>query len=281
MADKDTQQSTTTSGATNPFVDSTVSRVLEGLQNEMGNGTAVFNKPLYTGLSGTTRAGLQNIGTAADAGAGGLGDAFNWARGTVNSGGYNPALSSAQSGIEGYLRESQADAPGYATLRAGVADDTMSGINEAFNASGRFGGGSNVESASKGLGSALAGLDYQNYGDRLSRQLGGNQALAGIGQTAMGNAAGASAAMPSLFSGTLMPGQAQVGAGAIMEADALASRQAENDLFRRQNDSMWDTLGRSTSILAGNAGASGQTQTTTTPTAPWWQTGVSLLGQFI
>jgi hypothetical protein len=228
--------------------------------------------------------------------------AQNAYQGTINSGGYNPALRSAQSGVQQYLRESQADAPGYAALRAKAGQDTLRDINALTTASGRFGSGSHIGKATEELGNVYAGMDMQNYENRLGRMLGGNQALAGIGQTAMGNmsgataglagvgqnamgnlagatsglagvgqtamsnAAGAAGMIPGLFDATLQPGRTQIQAGQMYDADALARRQAENDLFRRRNDAGWTTLERASGILNGNAGAGGDQ-----PDAPWWQ----------
>jgi hypothetical protein len=266
-----TETTTQTSGPTNPMVDSTTTKLLSGLQGQVDKGTAVFDKSLYPGMSGTTTGGIGSLTSAASAGAPGLNNAYGWANGVVNSGGYNPALTSAQTGVQDFLRESRADAPGYAAVRRGVADDTLRDVGSSFLTDGRFGSSVMGESAGEGLGKVLGAMDMQNYENRLGRMLDGNQALAGIGQTAMGNAAGAASAVPSLYGATLMPGQTQIAAGQLLDADALAARQGEDDLFRRQNDSGWSTLGQATSILAGNAGAGTQQQTQTQPTAPWWQ----------
>lgn len=254
----------------NPMVDSTTTKLLGSLQGQMDKGTAVFNQSLYPGMSGQTQQGVNSLMSASGQ-TGGLTTANNWASGVANSGGYNPALSGAQSGVQQYLQESQADAPGYAAMRAKAGDDTLRDVNSMFTGSGRFGSGSHVGTATESLGNVYAGMDNANYESRLGRMLGGNQALAGIGQTAMGNAAGAAGMLPGLYQSGLIPGQTQLAAGQIMDADALARRQGDNDLFRRQNDSGWATLGNSTSILAGNAGNSGTTTTSTQPQAPWWQ----------
>jgi len=304
-----TDTTTTTSGSTNPMVDSTVTKLLTGLQGQMDKGTAVFDKSLYPGMSSTTTGALTHLAKKGFEGADGLDGAYDWANGVVASNGYNPALTSAQSvyrndisrsgynaglssaqqGVQQYLRESQADAPGYAQLRAKAGQDTLRDVSGLFTSSGRFGSGSHVGNATEELGNVYAGMDMQNYENRLGRMLGGNQALAGIaqtahgnvanstaglagvGQSAMNNAAGAAAAVPSLWSSTLLPGQNELAIGQLLDADAQAKLQGENDLFRRSNDSGWDTLGRATSILSGNAGASTQQSSVSTPSAPWWQ----------
>jgi hypothetical protein len=307
------ETTTQTSGSTNPMVDSTVTKLLGGLQTQIDNGTAVFDKSLYPGLSSTTTGALTHLAKKGFEGKGGLDSAYNWANGVVKSGGYNPALTSAQDvyrndisrsgynaglstaqqGVQQYLRESQANAPGYAQLRAKAGQDTLNDVNGIFTGSGRFGSGSHVGNATEELGNVYAGMDMQNYENRLARMLGGNQALAGIaqtahgnvanstaglagvGQTAMGNAAGAAAAVPGLWDATLNPGRNELAVGQLLDADALATRQGENDLFRRSHDAGWTTLGQASSILAGTAGSGQQQTATTTPTAPWWQ---SMLG---
>lgn len=270
-----TQQTTSTTAPTNPAVDATTTKLLNNLQGQVDKGTAVFGQSLYPGISSQTQQGVNSIYNAAG-NTGGLNAANNWAQGAVNSGGYNPALAGAQSGIQQYTDAANANSPLYTAQKRQLIDDVTASTNAAFNASGRYAGGSNVDSLAEGLSSGLISLES----DRLNRQLQGNQALAGIAQTAFGNAAGAAGMLPGLYQAGLMPGQAMLSAGQTLDADALARRQGEADLFERQNNNGWNTLGRASSILAGTAGASGQTTTNVSPTAPWWQTGLSLAGQF-
>lgn len=267
-----TKTETSTTGSTNPMVDQTVTKLLGGLQGQVDKGTAVFEKPLYTGLSSTTQGGINNLYRDSWAGAGGLNDAYGWAKGVVGSGGYNPALREAQSGIQGYLRESQADAPGYAAVRQNAMNDAARDVGSSFLTDGRFGSTVMGDAAGEAIGGVAAQMDMQNYENRLGRMLGGNQALAGIGQTAMGNAGSAAAAIPGLYGATLQPAQTELALGQMLDADALASRQAENDLFRRQNDAGWSTLGQASSILNGTAASGPQQTTQTSPTTPLWQT---------
>ena len=60
--------------------------------------------------------------------------------------------------------------------------------------------------------------------------------------------------------------------GAAQDADSLAGRLADYDLFTRTNDADWEAISRASSILSGTAGASGST---TTNNIPWWS---ALLG---
>lgn len=269
----DVQTGSQESALSSPEMKAAASTIGSQLNTQLRSGVKPYNQPLYTGLSSTTRAGVNSLAESANAGAGGLGDAFGWANGVVNNGGYNDALRGAQSGVQGYLAESQADAPGYAAMRARVADDAGAMANATFTNSGRFGGGTHREGLGEGIGNALAGMDMQNYENRLGRMLGGNQALAGIGQTAMGNAGGAASSMPGLFSGTLLPGQAHLAAGQILDADTLATRQDDARRFDETQNAGWNTLQRGSSIFAGTAPVSG---TTKTESQPWWKVGTGL-----
>lgn len=130
-----------------------------------------------------------------------------------------------------------------------LGDDTLRDVNSMFTSSGRFGSGSHVNTAVGALGDV-------------------NNANIAADRAWQSQAAGM---LPSMYSAGMAPSGIQAGVGAAQDANALAMRQAENDLFRRQNDAGWSTLGQATSILAGNAGAGTQQQSTTTPTAPWWQ----------
>lgn len=444
----------------NDAVDRTTTDLLNRLRTQVGEGTAVFDQPLYTGMSSTTQGGLNDLVSASRQGEGGLQDAYTWSRRVMNSGGLNNAQqqnintvgnvgnqygqiagslanpsaaqtgfariangaqnpsaaqtgytsiangarnpsaaqtgftsiansaanpSAAQTGYTSLYRGAGAPSltestlmnvarggamgmndPGYSRLRSNVANDTMRDINTAFNASGRFGGGANVESASEGIGNALAGLDYQNYQSDIARQeralgaiegqrqesfqnqmgalgasdqarlaqaglrmnalsasdqarlaqtglqmnalgaadqarlaqtglqmnalsasdqarlaqlsgrmgaLGAQQGAAGsafgMNQTGADNAARAASMAPTLYNATLQPAMSRVTAGQMFDADAMARRQSENDLFRRQNDAGWQTLERASSILNGNAGSGGAEEE-----APWWQSAL-------
>lgn len=342
-----TKTETQTSGSTNPMVDTTVTKLLTGLGTQVDKGTAVFDKSLYAGMSDTTKGGINALVARANEGQPGLDAAYGWANNTVanggynaamtkalsgyqgvanaggynsalrnaekgyqsvaDAGGYNQALTQAQSGVQNYLKESQTNAPGYAALRQRGIDDALTGVGSSFLTDGRFGSSAMGDAAGEAASDVALGYDYQNYTDRLGRQLQGNEALAGIGQTALGNrmgalsgvagvgqtamgnqmgalsgvaglgqsamanAGGAANSLPGFANARLQPAQMQIAAGQMLDADAQARLQGENDLFRRTNDAGWSTLGQASSILAGNAAASTQQSSVTTPTAPMWQ----------
>lgn len=248
-----TTTNTSSSAPANPDVTATQSKLLKGLQGAYDGGVKVFDKSLYPGAGSTTQQGWQSMLNAAN----------------------NPAYSGAINntiGDFGAIASGQRfgmNDPGYAQLRQKAIDDTQSAVNQQFGASGRFGGGSHVQSLGEGIGNAVAGLDYANYQNDQQRQM------------------AAAAALPGLFSASLQPASAIGAVGSAQDADAQARLQAENDLFRRQNDTAWDALARSSSILAGTAPVGGMTQTNTqtSPATPWWQTalgaGIAGAGLFL
>lgn len=197
---------------------------------------------------------------------------------TRNIGGQYGQLSDAYS----------AGSPGMSQLRNKLQDDTLTGVNSIFGGSGRLGSGQHISSASEGLGNALAGFDYANYQNDINNRYRSLDSQAGQANTAFGmeqqgvaNTAGAMAALPQLYQTAQMPGQTLGSVGAAQDADKQANLLGRHDLFRRQQDAKVDLLAKLSSILSGTAGAGGTTTTNTEPGTPWWQTGISLLGQFV
>lgn len=267
-----TKTTRSTSGPTSPVVNDSLDKLAGAFGGQVGLPANPYGQSLYVPISGTTRSGIDDTISAANAGQGGLGSAFGYAQNVVGNEGYNDALRRAETGIGGYLAESAMDAPGYERLRSRVADDTLTDVNSIFSASGRLGSDKHVGTATESLADSLAGLDYQNYTDRLGRQLAGNSALAGIGQTAMGNAMGAANSIPSLYQATQLPALDKLRAGAILDADANAARGAAFDLHERTSNAELDRLLKISAGMSGTAGAAGQTSTLTEPATPWWQT---------
>lgn len=241
MAKGGTETSTSSTGPSNPRVTATQNKLLGGLDTAFDQGVKPFSQSLYPGVGQTTQnAWQQTLGAAGNPDfASGIGGAMS---------DFGDVAAGNRFGM---------DDPGYARIRQGVIDDTMSNINSQFTNSGRFGGGSHVESLGEGVGNAVAGLDYSNFQSDVARQ----QQAAQM--------------MPGLFQASLMPGATTGAVGSAQDADALATRQGENDLFRRQNDTKWDALARSSSIGAGTAGMGGMTTQNTQPATPWWQTAAS------
>lgn len=162
----------------------------------------------------------------------------------------NPAYSSGVSGATADFADAAAGNQYGANdaYYAQKSDDTLRDVSAMFTNSGRFGSGSHVDTATTALGN----VNNENIAADRAWQM---------------QAAGA---LPSLYAAGLAPSGIMGAVGAEQDANALALRQGEADLFDRRENVGWKTLGNSTSILAGNAGNSGSTTTSTTPVAPWW-----------
>lgn len=260
------------------------------------SGSDAMLKPVYSGYGGfTANGGLNGAQSSAMSGLGGLGSQY---AGLGQA--YDPNSSA------------------YQTLRRGISDSVLADVASLGASNGRYGSDSFNKGAAEGLGNALAGLDYSNmqnnvnnqyrsldsqrgiFGDQFGMaQTGvGNQfaGLAGQGNTAnsiFGNNAAALAGQQGAASSLFNAGQTGIGnvgsaieslgqIGAQQDANSLAKRMANYDLFTRKNDANWEALARASSILGGTAGASGST---TSNSVPWWAallggaaTGASILG---
>lgn len=199
-------------------------------------------------------------------------------------------LKTAQGGSFG-----QSD-PGYAAMRDNLSSDIMGEVGSSFASNGRFGGGAYVDKATDSLTSGLGALDYTNHQNDIARQEralssiegqrqqgfanrsnnllnAASTAQAGFGlqQQGVNNVFAAQQSLPGLYAASQQPASTLLSAGAIQDADAQTALQGRYDLSTRQGNAQSDYLAKLTSILNGNAAASGSTTTQTTPQAPWWQ----------
>lgn len=230
-----------TSGLNNKELNQAVSTIGILLDAQLGKGSAVFGQSMYPGLSSQTQG-------AADA----------LVNNPLNSG-YSSAIGNTM-GEFGAIASGQRfgmNDPGYATLRQKAIDDTLTNVGQSFTNSGRFGGGSYLQSAGEGVGNAISGMDYANYQNDIARQQQAAQML------------------PGLYSAGSLPTQAALQAGQIYDADALAKRAAEADLFDRTNNAGWNTLQRGASVLSGTAPSAGTTSTTSQQ-VPWYYSALGL-----
>jgi hypothetical protein len=302
------------------LVGKTSDMLLTGLQKAYKGGVDVYGKPLYTKPSDTTQSAWGQGGGFANEliGAGGfgagqrgamdsLGGVFSGFGGVADNGGMTDGQAWASNSTGGlgakYAGLGTAydqDAPGYQTLRNKLRDDTATGIYNDFNNSGLFGSDQNMKSAGEGIGNALAGLDYGNYQNSVNnkyRSLDSQRGIFGdvfgMGQTGVGNTLAGLGGQAATAGAQFGMGQQALGneqgaigmlgqIGASQDADSLAKRMADADLFDRTKNADWNTLGRATSILGGNSTASGST---TSNSVPWWaallggaSTGASIFG---
>lgn len=318
MGDVTTGGSSTTPNS--PLVRKTSDTLLRGLMDTYKGGVDVYNKPLYTAPSDATRGAwtagtnfgnsvvsANGYGSGQQAAQNSLGGVFSGFGGVADNNGLTGAQANAMSGNAGlgakYAGLGTAydqNAPGYQTLRNKLRDDTATGIYNDFNNSGLFGSDNNLETAGEGIATALAGLDYGNYQNNINNQYRSLDAQRGIfgdtfnmGQTGVGNTlaglsgqAGVAGQQFGMGQQALTNEQNAVGLlgqiGSAQDANNLASRMADYDLFTRKHDADWEALARASSILGGTAGAAGST---TTNSVPWWAallggaaTGASILG---
>jgi hypothetical protein len=318
MGDVTTGGSSTTPNS--KLVGKTSDMLLGGLQKAYKGGVDVYGKPLYTAPS-TATGQAWNTGTQFAKGLNGnsgfgagqrdamrsLGGVFSGYGGIADNNGLTGGQSGAMAGNAGlgsqYAGLGQAYDPNsaaYKTLRQGVVDDTLSNLGSQFTSSGRFGGGSYIDTASEGLGDALAGLDYNNMQNNIDNQYRSLDSQRGIfgdtfgmGQQGVGNKLAGLAGQGATAGAQFGMGQTALGnqqgaigllgqVGAAQDADSLAKRMADADLFDKTKNADWNTLGRATSILGGNQTASGST---TSNSVPWWagllgaaSTGASIFG---
>ena len=251
MGDNQTQQSTSSTGTSDPVVKSTLDQLLGpsagGIQGVLNKGPQVFGQSLYAGAGPTT----TNAQSAALAAAG------------------NPDY---KSGVTGALSNQAGVAagnsigindPAYQAMRSQLGSDVMGQVGSQFTNSGRFGGGSYVKAATNDLTSALGGLDYNQY-------LNGQQQQ----QQAISN-------LPGLYSALQAPSATAGAIGSAQDANSQGALTGQADLYNRTNNANLSLLQQLAPLLSGSAPVAGSTTTNTQPATPWWQaalgTGVALL----
>jgi hypothetical protein len=193
---------------------------------------------------------LAAAGQQLDAGAPftGAGDTTKnaWALGKASA--INPAFdSSLQGALQSYGDTAAGkfigqNDPGYAAMRAKLSNDVLTATDNSFNNAGLFGSDNNRKEAASGLADSLGALDYQQYNDSLDRQTSAAQLL------------------PQLYSDQQLPAATLGAIGSSEDANT-----ANNNTSRQSQ------IIALANALNGVAQTSGQTQTTYTPTVPWWQ----------
>lgn len=240
-----TTTNSSTSGLNNAALNQAVTTIGNQLNTQLGSGSKVFEKSMYPGISNQTS------------------NAANSLYGNPLNAGYSSAVGDTM-GEMGAIAAGQrfgTNDPSYALMRQNLMDDAVKNVGSAFTSSGRFGGGSYVDTAVNSAFDAAAGLDVQNRAQDIARQQFATQAL------------------PGLYSASTLPMQAQLQAGQIFDADALATRSAEADLFDRTQNAGWNTLQRGASVLAGTAPSAGTTATNTSTQSqnvPWYMSALGV-----
>ena len=228
-----TQTTKQSTAPANPDVNPTLSGILKGVQAQQKatpNGY-FFDKNMYAGTGQTTDNALSSM----------LSGSQDPRYGQAFGATFDDMADTAAGGKLG-----QND-PGYAAVRSNLINDVTTNDLSAFNNSGMFGSDSNRKSLSQGLGTALGGLDMQQYQSGIARQQAAQAGLAG----AYGN--------------TMLPEKTALGIGQMQDTDAQAQLQGEADLYSRKMGAPTDFLAKLSSLLAGNAATGGMNSTTTTP----------------
>lgn len=220
------------------------------LQGQLDHKAPVFNKSLFVGAGDATKSAWDTgTGFASDLSA---------------SGGFGTGQREAMDGLGGIgggyadLAGAYAnDAPGFARLRSKVADDTLTDVGSLFASNGRYGSDVMAEGAAKGLGDALAGLDYGNFQNDVNnryRSLDSQRGIYGdtfgMGQQALTNQQGAVDSLTQI--------------GAAQDANAQGQRLGQADLYDRKHNAELDRL------LKIGSGFGGATLDAANE-APWWQ----------
>ncbi|UYQ70965.1 FUSC family protein [Pelagibacterium flavum] len=231
----------------------------EGFNNMLGSDmaraykqgpTATYGKSLYTGMGSTTNQGMGGLLDAARQNQGFMDGGIDYAQGLIGAGPSlteNTLMDVAQGNRMGEA------APGFAAMRSRLQDDVLSGVGSQFTSSGRFGGGSHINTATDRLTDSLGALDYQNYQNDIARQERALGAIEGQRQQGVVNSMGAAAALPGMYQASLAPAQTILGVGQAQDADAQAKRLADYELFQRTSDPAYQHLAKYQGLLGAQA----------------------------
>lgn len=277
------------------------------LSNQLDKKAPVFNQSLFAGAGGATKnawdagqgfgnslVGSGGYGTGQKSAQDSLGSVFSGYGDVADNNGLTPAQASAMTGNAGLGAKYGAlgtaydpNSAAYKTLRQGVIDDTLSNLGSQFTASGRFGGGSYVDTASQGLGDALAGLDYTNMQrniDNKYRSLDSQRGIFGdtfgMGQTGVGNTLAGLGGQAATAGQQFGMGQTALGnkqnavdlltqIGAAKDANKQGALLGKADLFDRTKNAELDRL------LKIGAGFGDPVAAANQPN--WWQSGLGAL----
>lgn len=291
-----------------PFNESLYAGVGPTTQAAWALGKSTANNPAY---SAGINSGINYNSSLAGSGglAGGMGADIAGTRGVAGQFGALAGSARAPSLTENtlldvaqgkYLNETD---PNFQAMIDRAANGTAADINAAIGSNGRYASNVHANALGEQLGAlrtnaawqernmqlgrqtdALAAIEgqrqqgFNNQASALSAQLAGLGQSFGMDQQGVNNAFAAQTMLPGLFSAAQLPAAAYGAIGAAEDADKQAALMGRYDLQQRQANARSDQLAKLSSILSGNAAASGSTTTATntTPTTPWWQTGLGL-----
>jgi hypothetical protein len=239
-----TTTATSTSAPTNPDVQATASKLAKGISTAYDVGPQVFNESTFSPAGSTTQDAWQKA-----LGAAGNADYAAGTAGAIKS--FGDIAAGNQIGVAN---------PAYAKVRQNAIDDAIKNVGAGFTSSGRFGGGSYIDTATESAGNVAAGMDLTRLQQDEARQ------------------AQAAQMLPGLFSAAQQPATITGAIGSAQDANQQGILQGRADLQQRQANGWTDLIAKLTSAGAGNAAASGMTTTNsqTSPATPWWQGALGL-----
>lgn len=209
--------------------------ILGDLQTSYLRGpTEQYQKSLYTGLGADTQAALSGMSNAAAANSGILGQAAS-ANAGILSGAGQPSVTeqnllpvaqgSYLGGANPYLDEMTKKATDAAYLNTVSAFGDQGAINDW-----------QVQALGRATADANNQLRYGDYENERARQMQAAGMIDQARQQGIANQFGAIDRSGNLYGQTLLPYQTQVQVGQMRDADALAQRQADYELFNRTSD---------------------------------------------
>ncbi|WP_127524080.1 hypothetical protein [Mesorhizobium sp. Z1-4] len=198
MSGKEEQKQTQNQTSTQSVVRAPYGPGEAALNKGLGDALSMYNSNKlapYVGMDERTVSGLNQMDTAAQAGAGGLNNAFN-AYSDFASGKYT----------DPYQDEN------YRKILDSASERATTGVNMMAGSRGRYGSDFHQGTLARELGNLEADFGYRHLQDERGRQM------------------AAAGALPSAFAATMMPGQARIEVGRAFEADleAQANQQANN-----------------------------------------------------
>lgn len=235
-----------------------------------GSGANVYQGQTVTGLSDTTRGGIQNTNTAAN----------NW-----NMPGYQNMLSSASKvGATAALPTSsgtnlkdmasgtylKSGNPYFEDALRGQLDKTAAQTQSQFSGAGRYGSGANTDVLTNQLGNIRSTALSDQFNRDSQNMLAANGMIDSSNNAAQGtqlNALQTGAGLGNqAFTNQLAGAQAQLGAGQIQDDSTQKQLIADFTKWQSQDMADWNRLGLLQSAAAGSAGNYGtNTQTQTQP----------------
>lgn len=256
------------SGPTNPKVDETITQLLGGVQSAYAKGPNPFGESLYAGTGPTTRnAWATGKGAAANPDYGrGIGGAMRYAGGLAQGSG--PSMTETALGDVARGEFLGNTDPAYQAMVDRMANETSADVNASIGADGRYGSNVHVGALVDQVGGLRNRAAVENRNFEIGRQRDALGAIEGTRQQGVDNAFAAQQMLPQLLGAGQLPASILGGIGAAEDADRQAGLQGRYDLHERQNNAQTDLLAKLSSILAGNAASSGQSQSTMTPV---WQ----------